>query len=177
MRIIAFFAIAIFMSGCADSTKFIRPDYVNPQELSKIKRDSLIYVSVPIDGSYGTKKYIGSGRMVAEIIRNATIKHTDPDSVVIGTTPATRADALRYARENGFDYLFYPLILHWEDRATEWSGIPDKIELRIDVIETMNDSIIDAAIVTGTSGLATLGGDHPQDLVPDPVNQFVNGLF
>jgi hypothetical protein len=32
-----------------------------------------------------------------------------------------------------FDYFVIPEILHWEDRATEWSGIPDKIEVKISI--------------------------------------------
>jgi hypothetical protein len=68
-------------------------------------------------------------------------------------------------------------ILHWEDRATEWSGIPDKVEIRIDVIESARGDTIDSAIVKRKSGLATFGGDHPQDLLPKPVEDYVASLY
>ncbi|MFK7698008.1 DUF4823 domain-containing protein [Pseudomonas caspiana] len=32
-------------------------------------------------------------------------------------------------------------------------------------------------IVKGSSGLATVDGDHPQDLLPEPVAEFGSSLF
>ncbi|WP_274523310.1 DUF4823 domain-containing protein [Pseudomonas abietaniphila] len=32
-------------------------------------------------------------------------------------------------------------------------------------------------MIKGSSGLATLGGDHPQDLLPEPVAECVSSLF
>jgi hypothetical protein len=73
--------------------------------------------------------------------------------------------------------LVYPTILHWEDRATEWSGIPDRVEIKIEIIGATTGKGLDSAIIKGKSGLATFGGDHPQDLLPKPVEDYVSGLF
>jgi hypothetical protein len=36
---------------------------------------------------------------------------------------------------------------------------------------------MDSVIIKGKSGLATFGGDHPQDLLAKPVSAYVNGLY
>jgi hypothetical protein len=85
---------------------------------------------------------------------------------------------MRYnLRKSEFKYLVYPTILHWEDRATEWSALPDRIEVKIDLIETATGKLLDSVVIRGKSGLATLGCDHPQDLLPKPVDEFVSTLF
>ena len=86
-------------------------------------------------------------------------------------------DALKFTRDNGYKYLVYPTILHWEDRATEWSAIPDRVEVKIDIIESTTAKLLDSVVIKGKSGLATFGGDHPQDLLPKPVGEFVSTLF
>ncbi len=36
---------------------------------------------------------------------------------------------------------------------------------------------MDSAIIKGKSGLATFGGDHPQDLLPKPVGEYIDALY
>ena len=95
----------------------------------------------------------------------------------IGPSYQSFDDALGFALKGGFKYVVYPTILHWEDRATEWSAIPDRVEVKIDIIEAATATLLDSVVITGKSGLATFGGDHPQDLLPKPVGEFVSNLF
>lgn len=81
------------------------------------------------------------------------------------------------ARKSKSKYLVYPTILHWEDRATEWSSIPDKVEVKIELIDTTSGETATAVVIKGKSGIATLGGDHPQDLLPKPIQEFVASLY
>lgn len=86
-------------------------------------------------------------------------------------------DAIAQAQRADQDILIFPTILHWEDRATEWSMISDKVEIRVDVVQVDSGHIISSGIIKGSSGLATLGGDHPQDLLPEPIAESVSSLF
>ena len=86
-------------------------------------------------------------------------------------------NALTYAKENNYGYLVFPTILEWEDRATEWSGIPDKASIKIAIINVESGKTMDSAIIKGKSGIATLSGDHPQDLLVKPVAEYVNELY
>ena len=76
-----------------------------------------------------------------------------------------------------FDYYVIPEILHWEDRATEWSGLPDKIEVKIIVYDGGTGNEVASTLISGQSKWATFGGDHPQDLLPEPLNNYVESLY
>ncbi|ELW8199044.1 DUF4823 domain-containing protein, partial [Yersinia enterocolitica] len=67
--------------------------------------------------------------------------------------------------------------LHWEDRATEWSGKPDIIAIKITVYNAASDNIISSTIINGKSKWATFGGDHPQDLLAKPVSEYISSLY
>ena len=69
------------------------------------------------------------------------------------------------------------MIVHWEDRATEWSLKSDKVEVKITVHDVARGRMLASAVVSGSSGLLTIGGDHPQDLLPEPMDSYVGSLF
>lgn len=102
---------------------------------------------------------------------------TKLNNVAIANQPADYNFVLEYAKSNEFDYLIFPTILHWEDRATEWSAKPDKVRVKITVVDVKTKVIIKSGIIEGKSGLATFGGDHPQDLLSDPVSEFMASLL
>ena len=81
------------------------------------------------------------------------------------------------AKASGATYLVAPEILHWEDRATEWSGKPDRVDVDIRVIAPTSGAVIASSVISGKSKWATFGGDHPQDLLPEPVDEYVGTLF
>lgn len=171
-KIIAIILSTIFLYGCADSTK-ITPDASYSTVIIPKKSD--IYVSLPGNGSYGDIIYTNSGHQVATIIKAALLKHTI--KVEVAATPEDYDAALTSARQNKADYVFYSSILHWEDRATEWSARPDRITVKITVISAVSGQPVSSVTIDGKSGLATFGGDHPQDLLPKPVGHFVDSLF
>jgi hypothetical protein len=45
------------------------------------------------------------------------------------------------------------------------------------VIDLASGQPVSSATIDGTSGLATFGGDHPQDLLPEPIKKYVDQLF
>lgn len=171
MRIAFMLGAIAFLSGCADSHRW------SPVQTgaAPISTKNSFYISTPADGQYGDHTYQGSGRNTAQIIYGALARHTH--SVRIGPSADNYDDALRSARTAGQDILILPSILHWEDRATEWSMIPDKVELKIDVIQVSSGETLSSGVVEGKSGLATFGGDHPQDLLPEPVGEWIKTLF
>lgn len=171
-NLITIFLLTITLYGCADSARIVQDEGYVPLTISKT---STAYVSIPKDGSYGTSIYSGSGQSVASIIRSALLTHLV--EVNEGNEYEAYKQALYSSQNSGADYLFFPSILHWEDRATEWSGIPDKAEIKIVVIEVKTGNKVSSATINGSSGLATFGGDHPQDLLPEPVEKYVDSIF
>ncbi len=171
MRIVFFLSISIFLAGCADSHQLMRTANAS----IKLDPTVSVYISVPRDGKYGQITYQGSAVNVSQIILLEISKHDV--SVETGFEYQTYKDALTYAKNNNYGYLVYPTILEWEDRATEWSGIPDKASIKISIISVATGKTIDSALIKGKSGLATFGGDHPQDLLPIPIQEYFGTLY
>lgn len=164
------YIISLFLFGCADTHQLVRTTN-NQISLSK---DKPVLIIAPKDGQYGGQYYAGSGATTAQIITASFAKYTLQIDAVKNKDFKS---AISYAKENNYYYLVYPLILHWEDRATEWSGISDKVSVKISILEVSSGSELDSVIIEGESGLATIGGDHPQDLLPKPIDEYVKGLF
>lgn len=171
MRFPITLALLAALSGCADSHQW-SPLHNGSARIAKTDK---IYISTPPDGEYGDHVYRGSGRNTSGIISSAVSKRSR--WMRVGAVADNFQDALAQAQSMGQDVLIYPTILHWEDRATEWSMIPDKVEIKVDVVQVSSGDVISSGIIKGKSGLSTLGGDHPQDLLPEPVAEFVDSLF
>jgi hypothetical protein len=164
--------IIALLSSCADSTEILRE---NKSTNLHLNNSDSILISIPSDGIYGDKTYTGSGQNTSQIIYASLSRHSH--NIQIGNLYESFSYALDAAKRHGAKYLVYPTILYWEDRATEWSGIPDKIEVRIEIVEISTGSTVSSALIKGKSGLATLGGDHPQDLLPKPIDEFIDSLY
>ena len=161
----------IALSGCADSHRTQKIVSSN----TRLSPQHSICVSVPVDGVYGDKYYTGSGTTTAQTIRSAFLLHANDVRLLSG--PATLEDAAHQSVGLGCDYLVFPTILHWEDRATEWSGIPDRVEVKVVLMALDTEQSLESVVIKGRSGLSTFGGDHPQDLLPEPVKEFVSSLY
>jgi len=171
MRLVSIVLFVALLSACADTHQLLRTG----REIPKLEKSKTVFVSVPKDGRYGQTVYSGSGPNTTQIVLMAFSQYAK--RVEFGHDYQTFEEALNAARKHGATYLVVPTILEWEDRATEWSGIPDKASIRISIIDTGNAETIDSVIIKGKSGLATFGGDHPQDLLPKPVGEYVKSLF
>ncbi|MBX8485600.1 DUF4823 domain-containing protein [Pseudomonas cichorii] len=171
MRFPFIFAFVAVLAGCADSHSWV------PQQngSARVTATDRIYISTPVDGEYGNRTYTGSGRNTSKIFSNAMSARNR--FVRVGAVSGNFDDAIAQAQRANQDILVFLSIQHWEDRATEWSMIPDKVEVKVDVVRIQTGEVISSGIIRGKSGLATFGGDHPQDLLPEPVDEFVSSLF
>ena len=171
--ILIILAMLTLLSGCADTHNLVRSNPVGVA--AKLTSKDSFYIAVSKDVVYGDDKNEGSGLTLSQILQSSVVKRAR--RVEIGTVHKSFDDALLYARSKSFKYLIYPTILHWEDHATEWNGVADKVEVKVEVVESATDIIVDTAIISGRSGIATFGGDKPQDLLPIPVEEFISSLF
>ncbi len=172
MKRLIYLIILALILGCTHTYEVTKSSQTTNAKLDK---NAKAYVSVPEDGRYGDILYEGSGYTTAQAIQKAFAKHLS--IVERGKQFETYKKALNSAQYGGFNYLIYPMITHWEDRATEWSGLSDKINVKLSIIDTQNNSTIDSAIINGKSRWGTFGGDHPQDLLHEPIGQYVDSLF
>lgn len=175
MKYIVYFLIAIFLTGCTAQKHEVQQTSMTKNYKQLDSRKSA-YISVPEDGRYGSTVYHGSGEMTTQAINVALSKYVD--SVITSHNGAENYNtALKNARNKNASYLFYPHILGWEDRATEWSGKPDKISIKIRVVDVKRNQKISSIVINGKSPWMTLGGDRPQDLLEKPINEYINSLY
>lgn len=170
-KFIGFILVTLALVGCLDSTQVIPGPGAAK---GKIERGATALISIPKDGRYRRAEYHGSGEQTARILAGAFSEVLERVEVAEGH--ADRDASIRKAKELGLKYLIQPRITHWEDRATAWSLISDKVTVSIAIIEVASGKTVVTGIIKGKSGLATIGGDHPQDLLPEPAGQFAHSV-
>ena len=164
---------AVFCASCSATYRTTRDDTI--AAVPRLDAQGRVYVSVPEDGAYETTPYVGSGLMVTQAVVAAFAEHVA--QVVGGTELESEEEARSSARASGFMYLIIPSILHWEERATEWSGRSDVIKVGLRVFEVSNGNMLDSLTIDGKSRWFTFGGDHPQDLLPDPLADYAESVY
>jgi len=156
--------------GCSSSYKYVAPEVAGGQ----LRSSEGVLVSTPNDARFADATYQGSGRMTADALRSAFARHADTVEVVSHCHGTSCLDGID-SRTHG--YYVKPEILHWEDRATEWSGKSDRLEIRVTVYDSSTRQKLATGSYSGKSKWATLGGDHPQDLLAKPTDHFVSTLY
>jgi len=170
MRLITLLIFAAMLSGCSATYK--QQTLAEPS--AKLVKGKSVVIATPANGFYESKEYLASGRMTASAVRAAFA----PFSNSITVAPDCK-DLMCLKRDPSasYDYYVIPEILHWEDRATEWSGIPDRIEIKVSVYDGQEEKELASTIISGKSKWFTFGGDHPQDLLPEPLKAYVESLY
>ena len=170
MRILLIAASLALTCGCSSS--YQQNDIT--ASTMKITKDKSVLIATPADGVYETQHYQASGRMTTMAVQSAFSKFTNSVSV---SDECRDIQCLKEKNKANFDYYVIPQILHWEDRATEWSGKPDLVEIKIVIYDASTLNEHSATVLSGKSKWATFGGDHPQDLLSEPITKYVSSLY
>ncbi len=170
MRIVFLVIIAAIITGCASTYQQINLT----EPAAKLLKGRTVIIATPVNGFYETDEYEKSGEMTALAVKAAFARYTNTIRV---SSDCKELSCLMQNSSETSDYYVIPEILHWEERATEWSGIPDKIEVKLIVYEGGNWKAIASTIISGKSKWATFGGDHPQDLLSEPLNKYIESLY
>jgi hypothetical protein len=162
--------MTIFVVGCTST--YTRSDQSTPTV--KLEPGKVVAIATPGNGAYGGKEYAGSGSSTATVVRAAFAKFARETNIV---PDCQTLSCLTERIGANADYLVVPEILHWEDRNTEWSGKKDRLEVKLTIYDGRTTKVLAATSLAGKSKWATFGGDHPQDLLPEPINGYVASLF
>lgn len=165
---ISIVVLAMLASGCTAS--YVQKDVKTNSE--KFVGSQAVSIATPADGRYDTTTYKASGDMTAGAVRAAFAHHSNKVSVYDSC-----ADLICIRKQGAAGYYVVPEILHWEDRATEWSGIPDRIEVKLAIYGQEGDEPLASTVVSGKSKWFTFGGDHPQDLLQKPIEDYVKAQY
>ena len=147
-------------------------------EASSVRLDASknVFVSVSPDGQYGSKTYPGTGRTVAQKTAAAFSRYVR--RVEVGGGPASSRDELLAAARNaGAGYLVIPSITHWEQRATEWSGIPSRVSMSLTVVDTQTGAEVRSAMLESRSAVMTMIRPNPDNLAQEMIDQQVSAFY
>ena len=159
--------VPVLLTGCASTytmNVLKTPD-------TKLNPSYSVVVATPENGHFGSANYRGSGEMTARAFKNGFLKYSNGVEVL---PKKESPEALAALTDT---YYVEPKILHWEERATEWSGMRDKIEIKVNVYNAGSSDPFSSVIFTGRSKWLTFGGDHPQELLPTPVSNYLETLY
>lgn len=163
----------LMLAGCADTHQLVRSDsgvLLNPADA--------VYIAMPEPGADGSEKYWNSGKQTVQALQGAfKARAADAGKIMAADAVQTLQDAKTAARASGARYLIYPVITQWEDHLTEWTGYPDFLGLKIDLVNVAKNGPPSSAEINARSGLATLCCDHPEDLLPAAVGEYVDSLY
>jgi hypothetical protein len=88
---------------------------------------------------------------------------------------ATNEDeAFEVCRRQQGQHLVIPTIVHWEDRAMQWSGKPDHVKVQLVLREVDDDTATRMVIFEGKQGHGLHFTDSPaEDLLTEKFNEAV----
>jgi hypothetical protein len=162
---------AALLAGCASHELRLAPAQSPP----KLQAGQSLYIALATDAAYGEYHYPGSGLMLSQAIAAPLRRRLA--RVDLASQPESVNEALVTARQGGYELICYPEILHWEDRGSAEETSPDKVTVKLTLIEVASAKTLRFASIEGQSGLATPGAEHPQDLLPAPLEAFASSLF
>jgi hypothetical protein len=140
-----------------------------------LRGNSRVYVALPEDALDKKEPVPGSGRRVAVALQDAFKRHTR--NVLLGRVTENVDEAIRHARDLEYEYVAMPTLLKWEDRPTEWTGVRDKLQVRIDLVSAQTAAVVRTTTFDAKGKWMTDGGETPQDLLADPIDKFVRSNF
>ena len=172
----AFLICALFgLLGMGCEHTFSEKSGGAPSSRPSLRPDERIFIRIPIDAIYKKEVIPFSGKKTATSIYAAFGKRTK--FAFVAKRSETLAESFESAQGVHANYVIYPTILKWEDHATEWTGVRDKLEVKLDVYDAATQNLLDSVVITGRSRWMNDGGDVPQDLLDSPIENYVNSLY
>ena len=168
MRKFLFILVAVVFCGCTSTYKYDLDD-----NTPSLEQNKSIAIAVSDDGSYGSDVYTGSGRTLSNEIKLALKPYANRATILRNMSVL---DDFSDEEIEKYDYIVIPEIIHWEDRATAWSGIPDKVEISVEIYNSQRE-LLKSAILQGKSASMTLSTNDPSELLKKPLEIFFKSAF
>jgi hypothetical protein len=167
---IAFVCSLLLFSGCSNGISYITP-MINSDKKIVINQNEKIYIALSKNGIYKNQIYINSATAVSNNIYNILTSYTD--KIEIAKVNETLEETITYAKQNNIKYIIYPTIMHWEDRATQWSGRLDRVSINILIYDVIQDKKLVYSNVNATTNINHIPrNDKPEELLLEAFSKF-----
>jgi hypothetical protein len=156
--------LAVAMVGCASHKGYI------PADQSAAPAMDRVCVTTAKDGKYDGEPYPGSGAelsgRILAVLRESKLGHST-------LVPEADDEGVKQCAAKGFEYMLEPRALHWEDRATQWSGLPDRISIDLTLSSVQPYKNIRHATFSAKSTWFTFVNNPPEDMLDENFANFV----
>lgn len=171
MKKVLFFVLtlSVVLFSCSSTYNMEKEKFIE----GYLEKNKTFGIATCEDGFYNTEIYENSGRTVANIIKQELTPYSKRVTIYKKNEILDDFTAEELATN---DYIVIPKILHWEDRATAWSGRPDKLEITITIYDSKKKPLASANI-SGKSASMTLGTTDPSELLSKPLKEWLLTLF
>lgn len=166
-------ALVLGATGCQSTIKQTGGEV--SASAAPLKPGARVYVAMPEDALDKKVPVMGSGKRTALALQDAFKRHTR--NVVMSKAPETLEQAMERAKDLSYEYVVLPRILKWQDRPTEWTGVRDKLQVKIDLVSVETGQVVRSTMIDGKGRWMTDGEDAPQDMLAEPVDKFVRSAF
>lgn len=168
-----FLFFLLSLTGCVTAS------YSNP-EAKSIAKSSItskdkFFIAVANEGRYKGIRYKESNVELENAIEKQLSNYVA--NIICAGHILDLESAKTIAKSKGCSILVFSRILHWEDRATAWSGLSDKIEIRTTIYDLNKNIVLDSFIAEGSSANITFLNDAPSDLLDTPYRRYFDSLF
>lgn len=165
--------LPVLLGSCFVAKSEILPDE-QYHAAATVGVDQKIGVMQPKDPSYADEHYPGSGLILSNRVKEA-LHGSAKEVVMLGTDQLD--EAIRICENNGVQFIIRPIIQHWEDRATNWSGLPDKIALELILIDSPGGGTLNSLLFNASSTFFTFTNQPPEHMLDDSFETAVQQLL
>ena len=145
--------------------------YENNYQL--LRKGAKVLVLTSEDGAYGSETYKGSGLQLSRKIQSVLADYQCNTQVDLDNN---RFKDLEGRDLSEYDYIIVPIITHWEDRATSWSGIPDRISFSL-FIYNNDGSLLTSTDIEAKSAELTILKNDPSELIVPSLQKYFSKVF
>ena len=136
-------------------------------------KGSNVLVLTSEDGVYGSEVYKGSGLQLSRKIQSVLTEYQCYTQIDLDNS---RFKDLEGRDLSEHDYIIVPIITHWEDRATSWSGIPDRISFSL-FIYNNEGSLLTSTDIESKSAAMTFVNNDPSELIVPSLQKYFSKAF
>ena len=162
--LISLVTFAFICLGCTSTYEY----QTNNPTTTKLEKNKIVAIATSEDGFYGSDIYEGSGKILSMVVRQQIKIYSSKVTILENKI---KIEDFSEKEIEEYDYIVIPEILHWEDRATAWSGLPARISFSIQIYNNKKE-LLKSTILSGKSASMTLGSTDPGELIEEPLKVF-----
>lgn len=168
-KYISLVVAAILLTGCASTN--IR--HISGPNNSQLNPKKSVYVAIPKAPNKGD--YQSVGQYVATALSSKLTSRGI--KVTMAYKPQNVEANLSAASKSGSGYLFVPVLTNWAHNATQWSGNPSTMGVRVEIFNVASKTEMRVDSLTSESSHFSLLGTDPKNLLSDTLDEYLNELY